>query len=103
MRIPCPHCGPRDVREFSYLGDATVTRPDPAAPDARELFTAYVYLRDNPAGRHRELWYHGAGCQACLVVTRDIRNHAIFDAYSLKAPGGTPGTAVGDHPGGKQA
>ena len=26
MRIPCPHCGERDVQEFSYLGDAGVGR-----------------------------------------------------------------------------
>ncbi len=63
MRIDCPHCGERDAREFTYLGDANVARPDPQAPDALEQFTAYVYLRDNPAGPHRELWYHGAGCR----------------------------------------
>ena len=34
MRIPCPYCGERDVREFTYLGDATLERPDPQAPDA---------------------------------------------------------------------
>src|SRR3546814_8270426 len=29
MLIPCPHCGPRDVGEFTYGGDATKERPDP--------------------------------------------------------------------------
>jgi sarcosine oxidase subunit delta len=48
MRIPCPHCGTRDVREFAYLGDATVQRPD-AAVDALERFADYVYLRDTTA------------------------------------------------------
>lgn len=85
MRIPCPHCGPRDVREFSYLGDSVPQRPDPNAPDVREHFTAYVYLRDNPAGPHRELWYHGAGCQAWLAVERDTRTHAIGAVHSFKA------------------
>ena len=84
MRIACPHCGERDVREFSYLGDARVERPDPRAPDALERFTAYVYLRDNPAGPLRELWYHATGCQAWLVVTRDTRTHEIRDCASLK-------------------
>ena len=28
MRIPCPFCGSRDSREFSYRGDATPVRPD---------------------------------------------------------------------------
>ena len=84
MRIPCPHCGARDVREFSYLGDATLSRPDASAPDAIERFVEYVYLRDNPAGPHRELWYHGAGCQAWLEVTRDTRTHEIFAVVSRR-------------------
>jgi sarcosine oxidase subunit delta len=80
MRIPCPYCGLRDVREFSYLGDATVKRPDPDGPSAIDRFVDYVYMRGNPAGPHRELWYHGSGCQAWLVVTRDTRSHEISAA-----------------------
>jgi len=77
LRIGCPYCGERGSEEFSYLGDATPVRPDPARPDAAAAFHAYVYLRDNPAGRHRELWHHAGGCRAWLVVTRDTRTHAI--------------------------
>ncbi len=77
MRISCPYCGDRDAHEFSYLGDATLTRPDPAAPDAADAFHAYVYLRDNPAGAHRDLWYHANGCRRWLVVARDTLTHAI--------------------------
>ncbi|GLK75506.1 sarcosine oxidase subunit delta [Methylopila jiangsuensis] len=77
MRIACPYCGPRGVDEFSYLGDATLKRPDPAAENADAAFHAYVYLRDNPAGPHRELWQHASGCQSWLVVTRDTRTHEI--------------------------
>ena len=87
MRIACPHCGPRDAREFAYHGDATVERPDPIAADALARFTDYVYLRDNPAGPQREFWYHGAGCQAWLVVTRNTRTHEISDV-KLAASGG---------------
>lgn len=76
MRITCPHCGPRDVQEFSYLGDANPQRPDGLEASEAAMFD-YVYQRDNPAGPHRELWYHGAGCHAWLVVTRDTRSHAI--------------------------
>ena len=83
MRIPCPFCGPRGNEEFSYLGDATVQRPaaDPALPlddTARQQWVDYVYLRDNPVGTHRELWQHVSGCRAWLVVTRDVRTHAIL-------------------------
>jgi sarcosine oxidase subunit delta len=80
MLIPCPHCGLRDIREFIYLGDATITRPDPDTADALARFVDYVYTRSNPAGSHREYWYHGAGCQAWLVVTRDTRSHEISSA-----------------------
>jgi methylglutamate dehydrogenase subunit B len=83
MRIDCCHCGPRGNEEFVYLGDATVERPgaDPGAAlddGTRQQWMDYVYLRDNPAGPHRELWQHVAGCRAWLVVTRDVRTHAIL-------------------------
>ncbi|MFA6966840.1 sarcosine oxidase subunit delta [Bosea sp. (in: a-proteobacteria)] len=76
MRITCPYCGARDAQEFSYLGDANPQRPDGMNATEAAMHD-YVHLRDNPAGRHRELWYHGAGCHAWLVVTRDTRTHAI--------------------------
>jgi methylglutamate dehydrogenase subunit B len=85
MRIACPHCGLRDVREFSYLGDAAPERPDAQAADAVDRFNVYVYMRDNTAGAHRELWYHGAGCQAWLAVERDTRTHVIAAVRSFKA------------------
>ena len=85
MRIPCPFCGQRDVGEFAYLGDASARRPDPSEPDvAREFFEA-VYLRDNPAGPHRELWYHAFGCRSWVEVTRDTRTHEIHATVLAKA------------------
>jgi heterotetrameric sarcosine oxidase delta subunit len=80
MRIPCPYCGLRSHEEFAYYGDATLHRPDPAAADAERTFYEYVYVRDNPAGSHRELWFHQGGCHEWLVVTRDTRTHAIAGA-----------------------
>jgi sarcosine oxidase subunit delta len=75
MRIPCPHCGPRGHDEFVHHGDAAPRRPQDDAPDA--AFHDYVYLRDNPAGPYRELWFHAAGCHSWLVVERDTRTHEI--------------------------
>jgi len=85
MRIPCPFCGSRDLQEFAYLGDATGVRPDPAAPDAAQAFHDYVHLRANPAGPHREYWYHAAGCRSWLVVERDTRDHAVLGARLARA------------------
>jgi methylglutamate dehydrogenase subunit B len=80
MRITCPYCGRRDLREFTYLGDATVVRPDPNGVEALSRFIEYIYFRDNPEGPHREYWYHGSGCQSWLVVTRDTRTHEILSS-----------------------
>jgi len=74
MRIPCPFCGSRDAQEFSYLGDAKQRRP---APDAPQAMFDYVYLRDNPAGLHREYWHHVFGCRSWLIVSRDTVTHQI--------------------------
>jgi len=77
MRISCPNCGDRGLDEFLYYGDASVSRPDFSAPKAMEDFVHYVYDRGNPAGDHKELWYHSAGCHAWLVVSRNTSNHEI--------------------------
>lgn len=37
----------------------------------------YMYLRDNPAGTIRELWYHEQGDRSWLVVTRNTVTHEI--------------------------
>ena len=75
MRISCPYCGERDASEFTYLGDANCPRPKEGDMQA---FVEAVYVRDNPAGRHQDLWYHAFGCRAWLRVTRDTRSHEIF-------------------------
>lgn len=77
MLIDHPLLGPRDASEFTYLGDAALLdRPDPATATAED-WHGYAYLRDNPAGAHRELWFHEAGDRSWLVVTRDTRTHEI--------------------------
>ena len=75
MRVFCPHCGERDRREFTVRGDDTALRRPgrDACPDA---WHAYVHLRDNPAGRLREMWYHDP-CGTWIVVDRDAATHAV--------------------------
>ncbi len=79
MVIEHPLLGPRDSAEFTILGDAAlIDRPGWADPDAAEKFHDYVYVRDNPAGEHRELWYHEHGDRSWLVVTRDTVTHEVL-------------------------
>jgi len=78
MIINHPILGPRDAAEFVYKGDAAlINRPDWQAEDALDQFIEYGYLRDNPAGTHRELWFHEQGDRSWLVVTRDTVTHEI--------------------------
>ena len=82
MLIDHPLLGPRDAREFVYLGDAAlIERPDPDAFASRaesvDAFVDWLYLRDNPAGPHEELWFHEQGDRSWLVVTRDTTTHEI--------------------------
>ena len=80
MIINHPNLGPRNAAEFTILGDASLLkRPDWQADDADDAFYRYLYLRDNPAGLHRELWFHEQGDRSWLVVTRDTVTHAVVD------------------------
>jgi sarcosine oxidase subunit delta len=78
MIINHPLLGPRDSAEFAYLGDADIiNRPDPDTETAAQDFYEYGYLRENPAGEHRELWFHEGGDRSWLVVTRNTVTHEI--------------------------
>jgi sarcosine oxidase subunit delta len=76
MRIDCPLCGPRDAREFTPKGAAALARR-PGGETWSAEWDAHLHLRENPAGRAEELWYHGGGCTAWLIVERDTVTHAV--------------------------
>jgi sarcosine oxidase subunit delta len=88
MLIPCPCCGERPHSEFVYGGDAAVVRPPEPVAAVADEWLAYLYLRENPRGAHRELWFHELGCGRWLEVTRDTLTHAITGAA-------TPGRVEG--------
>jgi sarcosine oxidase subunit delta len=94
MRITCPLCGPRDRREFHYYGSADyLDRPAEGAPPA--AWDAYLHLRDNPAGRTRDLWYHELGCSAWLEIDRDTVTHQIHSVRLVAdRPAGKPAPAA---------
>ena len=75
MRVACPYCGERDRREFTVQGDDTPLRR-PGRCAGGEAWHDYLHLRDNPAGRLREMWYHDP-CGAWVVVERDTVTHAV--------------------------
>lgn len=84
MKLPCPLCGSRDRREFYYYGTTDyLDRPDHTADI--DALDAHLFLRENPAGRTRDLWYHEQGCGSWMVVTRNTITHEVFGAELVAA------------------
>ena len=83
MLITCPYCGPRDVYEFTYQGDANRTRPDAASTD-QAAWNAYVYDRVNTPGDHDEFWQHSGGCRMHMKVRRSTVTHAIVSVDPVR-------------------
>lgn len=83
MMINCPYCGKRYLAEFTYEGDATLTRPAGVQLEDEQAWYDYVYNRVNDKTQHAELWQHAQGCRQFLVVIRDLDTHHIHATYTL--------------------
>ncbi|MGI9110675.1 MAG: sarcosine oxidase subunit delta [Gaiellaceae bacterium] len=81
--LPCPNCGPRDVNEFTYGGEAS-TRP--TAKPSRRALSAYIYFRRNVAGVQREWWFHRFGCGTWFLASRDTRTNEVLEVAAPPTP-----------------
>ena len=91
LLIECPWCGPRAETEFSYGGEAGITRPpDPDALSDTE-WADYLFYRANPCGAHRELWNHAHGCRRWFGVERDTVSYRIAGSFRLGPAGSETG------------
>jgi heterotetrameric sarcosine oxidase delta subunit len=84
LRIDCPWCGVRDEPEFSYGGEAHVSRPEAGCSD--EEWAQYLFYRSNPRGSHAERWCHSYGCGQWFNVLRDTVSHEIHAVYRMGEP-----------------
>ena len=75
LLIPCPHCGPRALAEFTFERPVESIAPLDAAT---EEAVARLYTRENPRGPSLELWRHAYGCRAWLRIVRDTATHALL-------------------------
>jgi methylglutamate dehydrogenase subunit B len=78
MRIKCPLCGDRDVREFHYRGSAKLMNR-PSADAGEAAYIDYVYSRENSAGLNRELWFHELGCRSWIAAERNMTTHEFLN------------------------
>ena len=76
IRITCPVCGTRAETEFTYGGDATVSRPG-EDETSMQPWLDYVFNRDNPRGWHREYWHHVHGCRQWVILERNTLTHEV--------------------------
>ena len=83
--IPCPNCGPRDEYEFSYGGEAHISRPshDNAERMTDQEWANYLFYRSNTKGVFRERWVHSAGCRKWFNVARDTVTNDIKHIYPI--------------------
>jgi sarcosine oxidase, subunit delta len=78
----CPFCGPRAESEFHYGGEAGNVRPGKDGPVSDETWVSYLYMRDNPKGRTREIWMHRT-CGELFEMTRDTVTHVAEATTAL--------------------
>ncbi len=84
LQLKCPWCGTRDEIDFSFGGEAHVTRP---ALEAGEVeWSDYLFNKENPKGVHYEQWMHKYGCGRWFNVARDTVTHEIYAVYKSGEP-----------------
>ena len=83
LLIDCPWCGPRDEIEFSYGGEAHRARPADPQTHSDEAWAAFLFMRHNTRGAHKERWVHSLGCRRWFNVERDTVTYAILKIYPM--------------------
>ncbi len=79
IRLICPFCGPRELREFEFHK----TRAEPGSTPY-----AQVYERVNRLDDSVEHWQHVQGCRAWMLVRRNPSTGLVLETRILG----------GDHP-----
>ncbi len=85
MQIKCPFCGLRDEIEFTWGGEAHLTRPENPESLSDEQWADYLFTRKNPKGIHHERWCHTYGCGSWFNLSRNTVSHKITRVYPVNA------------------
>jgi sarcosine oxidase subunit delta len=81
LLIPCPYCGERPELEFSYGGEAHISRPADPSALSDEQWAEYLYMRANPKGTYAERWRHTNGCGRFFNAVRDTVSDFFVVTY----------------------
>ncbi len=86
LLIKCPWCGYRDQTEFSYGGEAHITRPTNSEEMTDAEWADYLFMRKNTKGKYREQWCHTAGCRQWFNAERDTVSYKFNNFYKPADP-----------------
>ncbi|MDH3196175.1 MAG: sarcosine oxidase subunit delta [Hyphomicrobiales bacterium] len=81
--ITCPHCGERDLSEFSYGGEAHISRPQWRDDMSDAEWAQFLFMRSNPKGVFAERWNHAAGCRRWFNMLRNTATDDILAVYAM--------------------
>ena len=81
--IRCPYCGDREHSEFSYGGEAHITRPKQPTELSDDQWAEYLFMRKNIKGLQYERWNHAHGCRRWFNMARDTSNDKIHSVYKM--------------------
>ncbi len=83
LKINCPWCGERAETDFSYGGEADISRPTEPEALSDEQWADYLFMRSNTRGSFRELWNHSQGCRRWFVAERDTVSYEISRTMTM--------------------
>ena len=81
--IHCPWCGPRDQSEFSYGGEAHISRPTDSGDMSDAEWAEFVFMRTNAKGLFAERWNHAAACRRWFNLLRNTSTDEILAVYRV--------------------
>ena len=87
LLIDCPYCQEkRPEIEFTYGGEAHITRPqDPSVINDQD-WSEYLFVRENSRGIHYERWIHSHGCARFFNAVRDTVTDKFVMTYKSDEP-----------------
>jgi heterotetrameric sarcosine oxidase delta subunit len=86
LLISCPWCGPRDEHEYSYGGEAHISRPEEPSSLSDAEWADYLFMRKNTKGVYFERWVHSHGCRKWFNVARNTATNEILAVYEMGSP-----------------
>jgi sarcosine oxidase, subunit delta len=87
LLIRCPYCeAERPELEFTYAGEAHITRPlDPSKLTDND-WKDFLYTRTNARGIHAERWRHQHGCGRFFNALRNTVSDKFLTTYKAGLP-----------------